>query len=79
MIYFSVCQYGWFMRDAGCRMIFFGAESGDDEMLASMDKGGRQSGAQILRFAKRLMQAGKQVSASDLADTSIKMQALLKR
>ena len=37
------------MRDAGCRMIFFGAESGDDEMLASMDKGGRQSGAQILR------------------------------
>ena len=31
-----------------------------------------------LRFAKRLMQAGKVVSASDIADTSIKMQALLK-
>ena len=31
-----------------------------------------------LRFAKRLMQAGKAVSASDLSNTSIKMQALLK-
>lgn len=46
------------MRDAGCRMIFFGAESGDDEMLASMDKGGRQSGAQILQFAQRLLSFG---------------------
>ncbi len=31
-----------------------------------------------LRFAKRLMQAEKRVSAADIADTSIKMQALLK-
>ena len=31
-----------------------------------------------LRFAKRLMQAGKPVSASDIVDTGIKMQALLK-
>jgi len=31
-----------------------------------------------LRFGKRLMQAGKQVTAADLANTDIKMQALLK-
>ncbi|MBI3349784.1 MAG: B12-binding domain-containing radical SAM protein [Burkholderiales bacterium] len=43
------------MREAGCRMIFFGAESGDDEVLAMVDKGGRQSGEQILRFAARLL------------------------
>lgn len=46
------------MREAGCRMIFFGAETGDDEMLAMVDKGGRQSGAQILRFAERLLRFG---------------------
>ncbi|GAA0763314.1 B12-binding domain-containing radical SAM protein [Ideonella azotifigens] len=46
------------MREAGCRMIFFGAESGDDEVLAMVDKGGRQSGAQILRFAARLLSFG---------------------
>lgn len=28
------------MRDAGCKMIFHGAESGNDEMLKKMDKGG---------------------------------------
>ncbi|WP_022982947.1 B12-binding domain-containing radical SAM protein [Ideonella sp. B508-1] len=46
------------MREAGCRMIFFGAESGDDDVLAMVDKGGRQSGAQILRFASRLLSFG---------------------
>lgn len=46
------------MREAGCRMIFFGAETGDDEMLAMVDKGGRQSGEQILRFAARLLSFG---------------------
>lgn len=46
------------MRDAGCRMIFFGAESGDDEVLALVDKGGKQSGEQILRFAARLLSFG---------------------
>jgi len=35
-------------------MIFFGAESGDDEQLKRMDKGGTQTGAQILRFAERM-------------------------
>jgi radical SAM superfamily enzyme YgiQ (UPF0313 family) len=42
------------MRDAGCMMIFHGAESGNDEMLKKMDKGGTQSGEQIKRFAARM-------------------------
>jgi radical SAM superfamily enzyme YgiQ (UPF0313 family) len=44
------------MREAGCRMIFFGAETGDDARLAKMDKGGTQTGEQIIRFAKRMKQ-----------------------
>ena len=46
------------MRDSGCRMIFFGAESGDDAELKRMDKGGTQSGEQILRFAERMKRVG---------------------
>lgn len=42
------------MRDAGCRMIFLGAETGNDEILKQMDKGGTQSGEQIKRFASRM-------------------------
>jgi len=42
------------MREAGCRMIFFGAETGSDEVLAKMDKGGTQTAAQIKSFAERL-------------------------
>lgn len=42
------------MREAGCKMIFHGAESGNDEMLKKMDKGGTQTGAQIKRFAARM-------------------------
>jgi radical SAM superfamily enzyme YgiQ (UPF0313 family) len=42
------------MRDAGCKMIFFGAETGNDTILKKMDKGGTQSGDQILRFAERI-------------------------
>ncbi len=48
-------------------------------------KGGRIDGGlavnngRDLRFAKRLMQAGKQVAAAELADTGIKMQSILKR
>ncbi len=42
------------MREAGCRMIFFGAETGNDEVLKKMDKGGTQSGKQILEFAARM-------------------------
>ena len=42
------------MREAGCKMIFHGAESGNDEMLKKMDKGGTQSAEQIKRFAARM-------------------------
>lgn len=42
------------MREAGCKMIFFGAETSNDELLAKMDKGGTQTTAQMKRFAGRL-------------------------
>lgn len=42
------------MRDAGCRMIFFGAETSNDEMLKKMDKGGTQTAAQMKVFAARM-------------------------
>jgi radical SAM superfamily enzyme YgiQ (UPF0313 family) len=42
------------IREAGCKMIFFGAETGNDEVLKKMDKGGTQTGEQIQRFAERL-------------------------
>ena len=42
------------MREAGCRMIFFGAETGNDAILKQMDKGGTQSGEQIKMFAARM-------------------------
>ena len=42
------------IRKAGCKIIFFGAESGSDKVLSQLDKGGTQTGEQILRFAERL-------------------------
>ncbi|WP_337872878.1 radical SAM protein [Ignavibacterium sp.] len=42
------------MKEAGCKMIFFGAETGNDEVLKQMDKGGTQSRSQIKNFAARL-------------------------
>jgi radical SAM superfamily enzyme YgiQ (UPF0313 family) len=42
------------MRDAGCKMIFFGAETGNDTILKQMDKGGTQTGEQIKEFAARM-------------------------
>ncbi len=42
------------MRDSGCKMIFFGAETGNDEILKRMDKGGTQSAEQIKAFAARM-------------------------
>lgn len=41
------------MRRSGCRMIFTGAESGSDEKLALMNKGGTQTAADILEAARR--------------------------
>ncbi len=42
------------MRASGCKMIFFGAETGNDVMLKKMDKGGTQSAEQIKKFAARM-------------------------
>lgn len=42
------------IREAGCKMIFFGAETGNDALLVKMQKGGTQTGEQILTFAERL-------------------------
>ena len=42
------------MRESGCKMIFFGAETGNDEILKKMDKGGTQSADQIRAFAARM-------------------------
>lgn len=44
------------MREAGCTMVFLGAESGNDELLKEIDKGGTQTSDQMLRFAKRMKQ-----------------------
>jgi anaerobic magnesium-protoporphyrin IX monomethyl ester cyclase len=42
------------MREAGCKMIFFGAETSNDELLLKMDKGGTQTTAQMKQFAARM-------------------------
>ena len=44
------------MRDSGCKMIFLGAETGNDDILKQMDKGGTQTSAQIKSFAHRMKQ-----------------------
>lgn len=46
------------MRDAGCRMIFFGAETSNDDLLKKMDKGGTQTTAQMKVFAARMKKFG---------------------
>jgi anaerobic magnesium-protoporphyrin IX monomethyl ester cyclase len=42
------------MRRAGCKMIFFGAETSSDELLKKLDKGGVQTTDQMRRFAARM-------------------------
>jgi len=46
------------MKESGLKMIFLGAETGNDEVLKSMDKGGTQSGQQIREFAARMQRIG---------------------
>lgn len=46
------------IADAGCKMIFFGAETGNDDVLKDMNKGGTQTGEQIKKFAARLAKFG---------------------
>jgi anaerobic magnesium-protoporphyrin IX monomethyl ester cyclase len=42
------------MRAAGCKMIFLGAETGNEDTLKAIDKGGTQNAGQMIRFAERL-------------------------
>lgn len=42
------------MRKAGCKMIFFGAETGNDSMLKKMNKGGTLCSDEMRRFAARM-------------------------
>lgn len=46
------------MKNAGCKMIFLGAETGNDDILKQMNKGGTQTGQTIKDFAKRLVPIG---------------------
>ena len=46
------------IANSGCTMIFFGAESGNNQLLHQMDKGGRQTGDQIRAFARRIRKFG---------------------
>ncbi|MVM41714.1 radical SAM protein [Spirosoma sp. HMF3257] len=42
------------MENAGCKMIFLGAETGNEETLKAIDKGGTQNASQMIRFAARM-------------------------
>ncbi len=45
------------MRKAGCKMIFLGAETGNDAVLKQMNKGGTQSGQMIKDFVRKMKNA----------------------
>jgi anaerobic magnesium-protoporphyrin IX monomethyl ester cyclase len=46
------------MRDAGLKMVFMGAESGSDETLKRMDKGGKMSTRRTLEMARLMKSYG---------------------
>lgn len=46
------------MADAGLKMVFMGAESGSDETLRRMDKGGKMSTDKTLAMAEQMKQYG---------------------
>jgi anaerobic magnesium-protoporphyrin IX monomethyl ester cyclase len=46
------------MRDSGLRMVFLGAESGSDEVLRRMNKGGTASAEKTLEIAGRMAEYG---------------------
>jgi len=46
------------MRKSGLKMVFMGAESGSDEMLRRMNKGGKQDGDVILAVAEKMARFG---------------------
>lgn len=42
------------MRDSGLKMVFMGAESGSDETLRRMNKGGKAAAAETIEIARRM-------------------------
>ena len=46
------------MRDSGLKMVFLGAESGSDETLQRMNKGGKASTAKTLEIARKMAAYG---------------------
>ncbi len=46
------------MRDSGLRMVFLGAESGSDETLKRMNKGGTASTEKTLHIARKMQEYG---------------------
>jgi anaerobic magnesium-protoporphyrin IX monomethyl ester cyclase len=46
------------MKESGCKMIFFGAETSNDALLKQMDKGGTQTTEQMKKFAHRMKRVG---------------------
>jgi len=46
------------LRDSGLKMVFLGAESGSDETLARMNKGGTASAAKTLEIAAKMARYG---------------------
>lgn len=44
------------MRDTGLKMAFLGAESGDDETLKRMNKGGKQTTAVVIQLVEKMKQ-----------------------
>ena len=46
------------IADSGCTMVFFGAESGNNNLLKQMDKGGTQTGEKLKSFAARIKKFG---------------------
>jgi anaerobic magnesium-protoporphyrin IX monomethyl ester cyclase len=52
-------EHSWqLMRDAGLRMVFMGAESGSDETLKRMNKGGSASTDKTLQMAEHMARYG---------------------
>lgn len=46
------------MQESGCKMIYTGAESGSQEVLNLMNKGGTQTPDRVLEFARRIREFG---------------------
>ncbi len=46
------------MQRSGLKMVFMGAETGDDEMLRRMNKGGKQSSDTVLAIAEKMARFG---------------------